>query len=214
MVGRVSPAPGYDTVVLTVEGGRLVGRFGAASGGAYQTHAERDGRGGMAPLGGPGRDGPVLLCGVKPGAEDFHAGAAHAAAGTFPADLPERVTVAQWSVERSPGDAVACAVGLDDRVHLVVDCQGSDLVIALSLPGGGVLGVGSVEAQWEDGSMERYSFRRVDGSLPVTPAWSRSTRSWSRRGAARSRAAEAVPAGTTVLSLASGYDGQVRRNAL
>ena len=51
------PGAGYDTVVLTVEGGRLVGRFAAAGGGAYQIHAERDGRGGMAPLVGPGLEG-------------------------------------------------------------------------------------------------------------------------------------------------------------
>ena len=75
------PGAGYDTVVLTVEGGRLVGRFGAAGGGAYQIHAERDGRGGMAPLAGPGPDGPVPWCGVKPGAEELHDGAAHVAAG-------------------------------------------------------------------------------------------------------------------------------------
>ena len=82
----------YDTVVLTVEGGRLVGRFGAAGGGVYQIHAERDGRGGMAPLVGPGPDGPVPLCGVKPDAEDFPGGAVRFAAGPVAADLPERVS--------------------------------------------------------------------------------------------------------------------------
>ena len=80
---------GYDTVVLTVEGGRLVGRFGAAGGGVYQIHAERDGRGGMAPLVGPGLE---EWCGVEAGAEDFHDGAAHVAARARPADLPERVS--------------------------------------------------------------------------------------------------------------------------
>ena len=83
---------GYDTVVLTVEGGRLVGRFGAAGGGAYQIHAERDGRGGMAPLVGPRPDGPVPLCGVEAGAEDDHDAHAHVRAETFAADLPERVS--------------------------------------------------------------------------------------------------------------------------
>ena len=34
------PEAGYDTVVLTVEGGRLVGRFRASGGGVYQIHAE------------------------------------------------------------------------------------------------------------------------------------------------------------------------------
>ncbi len=81
---------GYDTVVLTVEGGRLVGRFGAAGGGAYQIHAERDGRGGMAPLVGPRPDGASLLCAVETGAEGGHDAHAHARAGA--ADLPERVS--------------------------------------------------------------------------------------------------------------------------
>ena len=86
------PGAGYDTVVLTVEGGRLVGRFGAAGGGAYQIHAERDGRGGMAPLVGPQPDGPVPFCGVEAGAEHFHDGVAHVASTAPPADLPERVS--------------------------------------------------------------------------------------------------------------------------
>ena len=86
------PGAGYDTVVLTVEGGRLVGRFGAAGGGAYQIHAERDGRGGMAPLVGPGPDGPVPLCGVEAGAEDGHDAYAHIRAGARAADPPRRVS--------------------------------------------------------------------------------------------------------------------------
>ena len=86
------PDAGYDTVVLTVEGGRLVGRFGAAGGGVYQIHAERDGRGGMAPIVGSGPDGPVPLCGVEAGAEDGHDAHAHAAAEAFAADPPRRVS--------------------------------------------------------------------------------------------------------------------------
>ncbi len=84
------PGAGYDTVVLTVEGGRLVGRFGAAGGGVYQIHAERDGRGGMAPLAGPGPDGPAPFCGVETVTEGAHDAHAHARAGA--ADLPERVS--------------------------------------------------------------------------------------------------------------------------
>ena len=86
------PGAGYDTVVLTVEGGRLVGRFGAAGGGVYQIHAERDGRGGMAPLAGPGPDGPVPWCGVGAGAEDGHDAHAHVRAGAFAVDPPRRVS--------------------------------------------------------------------------------------------------------------------------
>ena len=83
------PGAGYDTVVLTVEGGRLVGRFAAAGGGAYQIHAERDGLGGMAPLAGPALED---WCGVGAGAEDGHDAHAHAAAGAFAADPPRRVS--------------------------------------------------------------------------------------------------------------------------
>ncbi len=87
------PGAGYDTVVLTVEGGRLVGRFGAAGGGAYQIHAERDGLGGMAPIFGPSLD---AWCGVDSMAEEAHAGHSHgavwASAGAAAADLPEWVS--------------------------------------------------------------------------------------------------------------------------
>ena len=86
------PGAGYDTVVLTVEGGRLVGRFGAAGGGAYQIHAERDGRGGMAPVVGPSSDGSEPWCGVDMDAEGAHDAHAHSRAGAFSADLPEAVS--------------------------------------------------------------------------------------------------------------------------
>ena len=83
------PGAGYDTVVLTVEGGRLVGRFGAAGGGVYQIHAERDGRGGMAPIAGPRLE---AWCGVEAGAEDGHDAHAHVGAGAHAADPPRRVS--------------------------------------------------------------------------------------------------------------------------
>jgi len=72
---------------------------------------------------------------------------------------------AQWSAERSQGRPIASAVGLDGRVHVVVHCEGSDQVVTLSQPGGEPLGGGSVEAQWDDASMGRYSFRLEDGTL-------------------------------------------------
>ena len=71
------PGAGYDTVVLTVEGGRLVGRFGAAGGGAYGIHAERDGRGGIASIFGAPEAG---WCGVDSNAEDAHEGHVHGSA--------------------------------------------------------------------------------------------------------------------------------------
>ncbi len=90
------PGAGYDTVVLTVEGGRLAGRFGAAGGGAYRIHAERDGFGGMAPIFGPSLE---EWCGVDSMAEDAHEGHAHGSArawaGAYGADLPEGVSSPQ-----------------------------------------------------------------------------------------------------------------------
>ena len=68
------PGAGYDTVVLTVEGGRFVGRFGSAGGAAYHIHAERDGRGGMAALGAPAIED---WCGADTGAEGEHEGHVH-----------------------------------------------------------------------------------------------------------------------------------------
>ena len=80
---------GYDTVVLTVEGGRLVGRFGAAGGGVYQIHAERDGRGGMAPIVGARSE---AWCGVEAVGDGPRDVPADVSAGAFAADLPERVS--------------------------------------------------------------------------------------------------------------------------
>ncbi len=106
------PGAGYDTVVLTVEGGRLVGRFGAAGGGVYQIHADSAGRGGMAAIVG---DLPEGWCGAEEGdpaaahehdhSETFAAGPA--AGGDRPAprrDSPQRVS--------SPGSA--------DRLDILV----------------------------------------------------------------------------------------------
>ena len=83
------PGAGYDTVVLTVEGGRFVGRFGAAGGGAYQIHAERDGSGGMAPIVGARPEG---WCGVDSAEEGAHDGHAHVREGALAADPPRRVS--------------------------------------------------------------------------------------------------------------------------
>ena len=88
------PDAGYDTVVLTVEDGRLVGRFGAAGGGAYRIYAAPDGRGGMVPVGGPRPEG-VPFCGVDTIPEDAHDGAARVRAGAHAADLPKPVSDAR-----------------------------------------------------------------------------------------------------------------------
>ncbi len=103
---------GYDTVVLTVEGGRLVGRFGAAGGGVYQIHADRAGRGGMAAIVG---EMPEGWCGAEEA--DAHAAHEHDHSETFAAGLaaggdrpaPRRDALQQVS---SPGSA--------DRLDILV----------------------------------------------------------------------------------------------
>ncbi len=105
------PGAGYDTVVLTVEGGRLVGRFGAAGGGVYQIHADGAGRGGMAAIVG---EMPEGWCGAEPaGAQAAHE---HAPSEVFAAGLavgdepaPRRDALQRVS---SPGSA--------DRLDILV----------------------------------------------------------------------------------------------
>ena len=74
-------------------------------------------------------------------------------------------TEAQWSVEESSENAVARTVGLDGRLHVVVGCHGGAQVVTLRMPGGAAFSGGSVEAQWDDGSTERYRFQEENGIL-------------------------------------------------
>ena len=102
------PEAGYDTVVLTVEGGRFVGRFGG-----YRIHAERDGRGGMAPIVG---ERPDNWCGVDSFDETDHAGHAH---------LPAAVD------GRPPGaDAAPTGAGADRAVSDPASYERLDILVA------------------------------------------------------------------------------------
>ena len=74
-------------------------------------------------------------------------------------------TEAQWSGESPSGNAVARAVGLDGQFDVVVGCQGSKQVVTLRMPGGAAFSSGSVEAQWDDGSTDRYRFQEENGTL-------------------------------------------------
>ena len=58
------PDAGYDSVVLTVEGGRLVGWFGEPGGVRYRISARPDGRGQMASGSGPAGPEPEAFCPV------------------------------------------------------------------------------------------------------------------------------------------------------
>ena len=75
---------------------------------------------------------------------------------------------AQWSVDRSSGNAVARTEGLDGRVQVAVGCQGSRQVVTLRLLGGEAFSDGSVETQWDYGSMERYRFQKNERILSAS----------------------------------------------
>ncbi len=83
---------GYDTVVLTIHEGRLIGRFGAPGGGAYRIHAASDGLGGMSPLGGAGPGQGEPWCGVEHEEEEAASVGAESRAGASGAvaDAPRR----------------------------------------------------------------------------------------------------------------------------
>ena len=87
------PDAGYDTVVLTVEGGRLVGRFGAAGGAAYEIHADPRGIGHMTVTISVGY--PVPWCVADSVPDSRHGLTAAAAAGSYAVDPPERVSSLQ-----------------------------------------------------------------------------------------------------------------------
>ncbi len=86
---------GYDSVVLTVEGGRLVGWFGEPGGVRYRISARPDGAGQMASsFGVPGRE-PEALCPVAADPDLRLASQAPLPAGAMAVDLSARVEAAQ-----------------------------------------------------------------------------------------------------------------------
>jgi len=86
---------GYDSVVLTVEGGRLVGWFGEPGGVRYRISAGPDGGGRMA--GGTGLPGPEpeAFCSVGAGSDPRLLGPSRLPAEAMAVDLPARVVAAQ-----------------------------------------------------------------------------------------------------------------------
>ncbi|MXX74100.1 MAG: hypothetical protein F4Y77_01685 [Holophagales bacterium] len=89
------PGADHDSVVLTVEGGRLVGWFGEPGGVRYRISAGPDGSGRMA--GGTGLPGPEpeAFCSVGAGPDPRLLGPAHLPAEAMAVDLPARVEAAQ-----------------------------------------------------------------------------------------------------------------------
>lgn len=85
---------GYDSVVLTVEGGRLVGWFGEPGGVRYRISARPDGAGQMvSSFGVPGRE-PEAFCSVGTDPDPPLRGQARLPAEAMAVDLPARVVAA------------------------------------------------------------------------------------------------------------------------
>ena len=89
------PEAGYDSVVLTLEGGRLVGWFGEPGGARYRISSQSDGRGRMS--GGFGVPGqvPEAFCPVGGSADLRALPVAPGRAGAATVDPPARVAAAQ-----------------------------------------------------------------------------------------------------------------------
>ena len=77
---------------------------------------------------------------------------------------------AQWNVERRSGNLVAMAAGSDGQINVGVSCQGSNHVVALTLPGGATFHSGDVEVQWDDGSTEQYALQDQNDTLSGSSA--------------------------------------------
>ena len=90
-----APDTGYDSVVLTVEGGRLVGWFGEPGGVSYRISARPDGRGRMASGSGPPGREPEAFCQVGASPDPRVPGQARLPAAAMAVDLPARAGAAQ-----------------------------------------------------------------------------------------------------------------------
>lgn len=89
------PGAAYDSVVLTVEGGSLVGWFGDPGGGLYRIDSRPDGSGGMTSgFGVPGRE-PEAFCSVGSDSEQRLLSQPPLPAAAMAVDLPVRVGTAQ-----------------------------------------------------------------------------------------------------------------------
>lgn len=89
------PGAGHDSVVLTVEGGRLVGWFGEPGGVRYRISARPDGGGEMASsFGLPGRE-PEAFCPVGSDSDPRSREPARLPAEAMAVDLPARVAAPQ-----------------------------------------------------------------------------------------------------------------------
>ena len=72
---------------------------------------------------------------------------------------------AQWEIDRGGGVGLAVGAGRARQIYVGVGCQGPDQVVVLSLPSSDIFHNGSVEARWNDGTVDRYAFQDQNATL-------------------------------------------------
>ena len=81
---------------------------------------------------------------------------------------------AQWRVDRSIGGTpIAGAAGASRQITIGVACRGSGHAVLLTLPGAAIFDNGAIEARWDDGSTDRYSFEDQNQTLMGAPGITR-----------------------------------------
>lgn len=80
---------------------------------------------------------------------------------------------AQWRVDRAGGTPVAAAAGTSQQITIGVACRGSGHAVLLTLPGAAIFDNGAIEARWDDGSTDSYSFEDQNQTLLGAPGITR-----------------------------------------
>lgn len=76
---------------------------------------------------------------------------------------------AQWTIERGDdGSSFALAVSSNGRLHMGVTCARGGHVVMLSMLTDGIFHNGAVEAEWDDGTSDRYVFADRNTGLMAT----------------------------------------------
>ena len=75
---------------------------------------------------------------------------------------------AQWTTERADGEIFAHAVSSNRQLHMGVSCAAGGHVVMLSMLIDGIFHNGAVEADWDDGTSDRYAFADNNTALMAT----------------------------------------------
>ena len=74
-------------------------------------------------------------------------------------------TEAQWNTERRAGTTSVTTTGSGGQMQLAVTCREDNQVVVLTATGSRGFHDGDIEARWDDGTTERYSFVEQNAGL-------------------------------------------------